>query len=189
MALCFWIQVASSYLVALTQKRKCTPASKPRDCGGGVDGLPILLFLEISFFFVSLFNNLIYLFGCAGSSLLQGLFSSYLRVFFSWWCAGFSLRQLLLLGSVVSRTFGLQQLWYVGPVVAAPRLQSTGSVVEVHGHNFPSTCGIFLDQGSNPCLLHWQVDSLPFHEGSPEVSFFFFSLPFFLAIASFRRQR
>ena len=22
-------------------------------------------------------------------------------------------------------------------------------------------CGIFLDQGSNPCLLHWQTDSLP----------------------------
>ena len=177
MALCFWIQVASSYLVALTQKRKCTPASKPRDWGGGVDGLPILLFLEISFFFLSLFNNLIYLFGCAGSSLLQGLFSSYLRVFFSWWCAGFLLQQLLLLGSVVSRTSGLQQLWYVG------------SVVEVHGHNCPSTCGIFPDQGSNPCLLHWQADSLPFHEGSPEVSFFFFSLPFFLAIAGFRRQR
>ena len=29
-------------------------------------------------------------------------------------------------------------------------------------------CGIFPDQGSNPCLLHWQVDSLPLsHEGSP----------------------
>ena len=30
-------------------------------------------------------------------------------------------------------------------------------------------CGIFLDQGSNPCLLHWQVDSLPLsHQGSLE---------------------
>ena len=28
--------------------------------------------------------------------------------------------------------------------------------------------GIFLDQGSNPCFLHWQVDSLPLsHLGSP----------------------
>ena len=28
--------------------------------------------------------------------------------------------------------------------------------------------GIFLDQGSNPHLLHWQVDSLPLsHQGSP----------------------
>ena len=170
MALCFWIQVASSYLVALTQKRKCTPASKPRDWGGGVDGLPVLLFLEISFFFVSLFNNLIYLFGCAGSSLLQGLFSSYLRVFFSWRCAGFSLRQLLLLGSVVSRTFGLQQLWYVGPVVAAPRLQSTGSVVVARGLSCPEASGIFPDQGWNQCLLNCKEDFQPLdHQGSPRI--------------------
>ena len=31
-----------------------------------------------------------------------------------------------------------------------------------------AACGIFLDQGSNLCLLHWQVDSLPLsHQGSP----------------------
>ena len=29
--------------------------------------------------------------------------------------------------------------------------------------------GILLTQGSNPCLLHWQADSLPLsHQGSPE---------------------
>ena len=29
-------------------------------------------------------------------------------------------------------------------------------------------CGIFPDQGSNPCLLHWQADSLPLsRQGSP----------------------
>ena len=29
-------------------------------------------------------------------------------------------------------------------------------------------CGIFPDQGSNPCFLHWQVDSLPLsHQGNP----------------------
>ena len=33
-------------------------------------------------------------------------------------------------------------------------------------------CGIFLDQGSNPCPLHWQADSQPLHhQGSP--TFFF----------------
>ena len=27
---------------------------------------------------------------------------------------------------------------------------------------------IFLDQGSNPCALHWQVDSYPvYYQGSP----------------------
>ena len=31
-----------------------------------------------------------------------------------------------------------------------------------------AACGILPDQGSNPCLLHWQADSLPLsHEGSP----------------------
>ena len=28
-------------------------------------------------------------------------------------------------------------------------------------------CGIFLDQGSNLCLLHWQVDSLPPSQWQP----------------------
>ena len=33
--------------------------------------------------------------------------------------------------------------------------------------------GIFPTQESNPCLLHWQVDSLPLsHLGSPGVCFF-----------------
>ena len=30
----------------------------------------------------------------------------------------------------------------------------------------------YSDQGSNPCLLHWQVDALPLsHQGSPELVF------------------
>ena len=34
-------------------------------------------------------------------------------------------------------------------------------------------CGIFLDQGSNLCPLHWQVDSQPLrHQGSPKVCIF-----------------
>ena len=31
--------------------------------------------------------------------------------------------------------------------------------------------GIFPDQGSNPCLLHWQVDSLPLSYQLPEAAF------------------
>ena len=46
-------------------------------------------------------------------------------------------------------------------VVAASGLWSTGSIVVVHGISCSAACEIFLDQGSNPCLLHWQVDSLP----------------------------
>ena len=53
-------------------------------------------------------------------------------------------------------------------VVAALRLWSTASVVVVHGLSCSAACGIFLDQRSNLCLLHWQVDSLPLsHLGSP----------------------
>ena len=51
---------------------------------------------------------------------------------------------------------------------AAPSLQSTSSVVVVEGLSCITACEIFLDQGLNLCLLHWQVDSLPLsHQGSP----------------------
>ena len=41
----------------------------------------------------------------------------------------------------------------------------------MHRLRFSTACEIFLDQGSNPCLLHQQVDSLPLsHQGSPYVS-------------------
>ena len=64
-------------------------------------------------------------------------------------CAGLSLSRPLLLQSTVSRR--------------------AGSVVVAHGPSCSATCGIFPDQGSNPCLLHWQADSQPLrHQGSPE---------------------
>ena len=31
------------------------------------------------------------------------------------------------------------------------------SIVVAHGLICPKACGIFLDQGWNPCPLHWQV--------------------------------
>ena len=53
-------------------------------------------------------------------------------------------------------------------VVAAPRLQNTGSVAVAHRLRCFSTRGIFPDQGSNLCFLNWQVDFLPLnHQGSP----------------------
>ena len=55
---------------------------------------------------------------------------------------------------------GLQQLWHMGSVVVA------------HGLCCSAACGIFLDQGSNPCSLHWQADSQPLrHQGSPRIKF------------------
>ena len=41
-----------------------------------------------------------------------------------------------------------------------------------HGPSCSVACGIFPDQGSNPCLLHWQADSQPLcHQGSPIACF------------------
>ena len=63
-------------------------------------------------------------------------------------CVGLSLSRSLLLWSTGSRC--------------------AGSVVVVHGPSCSAACGIFPDQGSNSCPLHWQVDSQPLrHQGSP----------------------
>ena len=56
---------------------------------------------------------------------------------------------------------GLQQL----PVLAHV---ATASVVVAHGLSCSTACGIFPDQGSNLCPLHWQADFKPLdHQGSP----------------------
>ena len=52
-------------------------------------------------------------------------------------------------------------------------LRSTGSrhagpAIVAHGPSCSAACGIFPDQGSNPCPLHWQADSQPLcHQESP----------------------
>ena len=63
-------------------------------------------------------------------------------------CAGLSLLRPLLLRSTGSRR--------------------AGSAVVAHGPSCSAACGIFPDQGSNPCPLHWRADSQPLrHQGSP----------------------
>ena len=58
-------------------------------------------------------------------------------------------------------------------VVGAPGLWSAGSIVVTHGLSCSTASGIFPDRGLNPCLLHWQVGSLPLsHHGSPLQLFF-----------------
>ena len=50
----------------------------------------------------------------------------------------------------------------------AQALGARASAVVVHGFRCSPACGTFLDQGSNPCPLHLQVDSqLLSHQGSP----------------------
>ena len=71
-----------------------------------------------------------------------------------------------LLSAVLSG--GAEALGAQASGAATHRLQSTDSTVAVHGLSCWEECGIFLDQGSNPCPLHWQADSVPLsHQGSP----------------------
>ena len=92
--------------------------------------------------------------GCAVSSLPLGLFSS---------C---SERGLLSSCSA----------WpphYRGFSCCRARALDTGSVVVWHGLGCSVTRGNLPDQGSNPCLLHWQVDSLPLsHQGSLQMGLY-----------------
>ena len=56
-----------------------------------------------------------------------------------------------------------------------------GSIVVAHGPSCSAACGIFPDQGSNPCPLHWQADSQPLrHQGSPWGSFVKFVPKYFI---------
>ena len=49
-----------------------------------------------------------------------------------------------------------------------------GSIIVAHGPSCSAAYGIFPDQGSNPCPLHWQADSQPLcHQGSPGLSILF----------------
>ena len=49
-----------------------------------------------------------------------------------------------------------------------------GSVIVAHGLSCSAACGIFPDQGSNLCPLHWQADSQPLHhQGSPSCIFLY----------------
>ena len=83
-------------------------------------------------------NIYIYIFGCAGSSLLQGLLSGC-----GAWashCGDFSCCRARALGCVGFSNCSSQDL--------------------EHKLSCSMACGIFPDQGSNTCLLCWQVDSL-----------------------------
>ena len=109
---------------------------------------------SLSFFvFVFLINLFIYFWLCWVFVSVRGLSlvaasggHSSLR------CVGLSLLRPLLLRSTGSRR--------------------AGSAVVAHGPICSAACGIFPDQGLNPCPLHWQADSQPLHnQGSPSLSF------------------
>ena len=50
--------------------------------------------------------------------------------------------------------------------VTVHRVAKSQTRLSTHRLSCSMTCGIFLDQGWNLCLLHWQADSLPLsHQG------------------------
>ena len=54
------------------------------------------------------------------------------------------------------------------PLLRSTGSRCAGSAIVAHGPRRSAACGIFPDQGSNPCPLHWQADSQPLrHQGSP----------------------
>ena len=93
----------------------------------------------------------------------------YLFIYF-WLCWVFiSVQGLSLVaasgGHSSSRCMGLSLL---RPLLWSTSSRRAGSVVVAHGPSCCAACGIFPDQGSNPCPLHRQADSQPLHhQGSP----------------------
>ena len=106
-------------------------------------------------------KTLLCTFGCAGSSLLPGLFS---RCGKQSCCPGAMPGLLTAVASLAAEhglwARGLQQL----------QILCTGSLVVEQG----LAAQQLLDQGLNPCLLHWKADSLSLsHRGSLQSNFLF----------------
>ena len=130
----------------------------------------LLLEPEISFIYIYIYIcmyiyiyifNFLY-FGLCWVFVVAGLFSS---------CSSWEL--LSSCGAWASPWGDLsrwaQALGHRGSAVVVPWFQSTGPVVVVQGLSYSETCGIFLNQELNLCLLHRQVTSLPpSHQASPE---------------------
>ena len=94
------------------------------------------------------------------------LFLNFYLFIYLWLCWVFvSVRGL----SLVVASGGHSSSRWAGLSLSRPLLlRSAGSVVMAHGPSCSAACGIFPDQGSNPCPLHWQADSQPLrHQGSP----------------------
>ena len=103
---------------------------------------------------------------------IRSLFFFFIVLFIYFWlCWVFvSVRGLSLVaasgGHSSSRCAGLSLL----PPVLLRNTGSrrAGSVIVAHRPSCSAACGIFPNQGSNPCPLHWQADSQPLrHQGSP----------------------
>ena len=100
-----------------------------------------------------------------------------------WW--GYSLVAELGFLTAVASLVAELGLWGMRPavvvaVVVIPGFHRKQTVFVVHGLSCCESCGIFPVQGSNLCLLPWQMDSLPLsYQGNTHLHLFLcFSLLF-----------
>ena len=114
--------------------------------------------------------------GILMDSLMRGHFNLFILFTYFWLCWVFvSVRGL----SLAAASGGHSSSRCAGLSLSRPLLlrstgsRRAGSVIVAHGPSRSAACGIFPDQGSNPCPLHWQADSQPLrHQGSPEHRFY-----------------
>ena len=103
------------------------------------------------------------------------IFKKLINLFYFWLCWVFvSVRGLSLVaasgGHSSSRCAGLSLSWPL--LLRSTGSRRAGSVIVAHGPSCSMACGIFPDQGSNPCPLHWQADSQSLrHQGNPITHF------------------
>ena len=87
-------------------------------------------------------------------------------------CSLVAVHRLLLAAASLGAEHGLQDVQ--ASVVAGEGLQKRDSVVVAHGLRCSEARGVFLGQGSNPRLLHWQMDLSTDPPGKFFLSFLFF---------------
>ena len=107
---------------------------------------------------------------CKKKNLISYFFFFNLFIYFQLCWVFVSVRGLSLVaasgGQSSSRCAGLSLSWPL--LLRSTGSRRAGSVAVAHGLTCSAACGIFPDQGSNPCPLHWQADSQPLrHQGSP----------------------
>ena len=154
--LVFFALARNLWIGQLIQKMLSTFSGTENKRKTRVSWLSVFLKIFLAPFFLR------YFFGYARSLFLCSFSSSFGKQgqLCSWGmgtshCCAFSVVELGAQGTCISVVLAS------GLSSCSPGLQNTGSIVVVHKLSYSKACGIFADQRSNPCLLHWQADSLP----------------------------
>ena len=147
------IKLTDKYLVLINKQLTCSL------CGDNSENMQISVphraFIHWFYFYLFIYLWLRWVFVAAHRLSLVAASRGYSSL----QCMGFSLWWLFLLWSTGSRSMGFSSCGTWVSSCGSRASQSAGSVVVVHGLSCSVACGIFPDQGSKPCPLHWQADS------------------------------